>query len=78
MTVEEMEDLLDRLGIEIISINGDEIKSHCPAHLEAKVKKMLILLGTLTLIQVCIIVFLAILKDTLVLLLSTFKVLTQS
>ena len=39
MTVEEMEDLLDRLGIEIISINGDEIKSHCPAHLERKGKE---------------------------------------
>ena len=39
MTVEEMEDLLDRLGIEIISINGDEIKAHCPAHLERKGKE---------------------------------------
>jgi 5S rRNA maturation endonuclease (ribonuclease M5) len=39
MTVEEMEDLLDRLGIEIVSINGDEIKAHCPAHLERKGKE---------------------------------------
>ena len=38
MTVEEMEDLLDRLGIEIVSITGDEIKGHCPAHLERKGK----------------------------------------
>jgi len=38
MTVEEMEDLLDRLGIEIVSIHGDEIKGHCPAHLERKGK----------------------------------------
>ena len=36
MTVEEMEDLLDRLGIEVISVNGDEIKARCPAHLERK------------------------------------------
>ena len=36
MTVEEMEDILDRLGIEIVSITGDEIKGHCPAHLERK------------------------------------------
>ena len=34
MTVEEMEGVLDRLGIEVISITGDEIKGHCPAHLE--------------------------------------------
>lgn len=39
MTTEEMEDLLDRLGIEIVSITGDEIKGHCPAHLERKGKK---------------------------------------
>ena len=38
MTVEEMKDALDRLGIEIISISGDEIKAHCPAHLERKGK----------------------------------------
>ena len=38
MTVEEMEDLLDRLGIEIVGITGDEIKGHCPAHLERKGK----------------------------------------
>lgn len=36
MTVEEMEDLLDRLGVEIVSVHGDEIKAHCPAHLERK------------------------------------------
>ena len=34
MTVEEMESVLDRLGIEVISITGDEIKGHCPAHKE--------------------------------------------
>lgn len=34
MTIEEMEGVLDRLGIEVISITGDEIKGHCPAHLE--------------------------------------------
>jgi 5S rRNA maturation endonuclease (ribonuclease M5) len=33
MTIEEMENVLDRLGIEIISVTGDEIKAHCPAHL---------------------------------------------
>ncbi len=33
MTIEEMEDVLDRLGIEVISIAGDEVKGHCPAHL---------------------------------------------
>jgi Toprim domain len=38
MTVDEMENVLDRLGIEIISITGDEIKAHCPAHLERKGK----------------------------------------
>ena len=38
MTVEEMKDALDRLGIDIISVNGDEIKAHCPAHLERKGK----------------------------------------
>ena len=38
MTVDEMENVLDRLGIEIISITGDEIKGHCPAHLERKGK----------------------------------------
>lgn len=34
MTVEEMEATLDRLGIEVISVRGDEINGHCPAHLE--------------------------------------------
>lgn len=38
MTVDDMESVLDRLGIEIISITGDEIKAHCPAHLERKGK----------------------------------------
>jgi len=38
MTVEDMQNILDRLGIEIISITGDEIKGHCPAHLERKGK----------------------------------------
>jgi DNA primase len=34
MTIDEMEGVLDRLGIEVISVVGDEIKGHCPAHLE--------------------------------------------
>ena len=34
MTVEEMEDLLDRLGIEVMRINGSEIQGHCPGHLK--------------------------------------------
>lgn len=34
MTVEEMEDLLDRLGIDVIRINGSEIQGHCPGHLK--------------------------------------------
>ena len=38
MTVDEMENVLDRLGIEIISVTGYEIKAHCPAHLERKGK----------------------------------------
>ena len=38
MTIEEMENILERLGIEIIGIHGDEIKGHCPAHLERKGK----------------------------------------
>ena len=32
MTIEEMEDVLDRLGIEIIGVTGSEVKGHCPAH----------------------------------------------
>ena len=32
MTVEEMEDTLDRLGIEVISTRGSEVQAHCPAH----------------------------------------------
>jgi DNA primase len=34
MTLDETEDILERLGIEIISIRGSEIQAHCPAHLE--------------------------------------------
>lgn len=34
MTVEDMEDLLDRLGVEVIRINGFEIQGHCPAHIQ--------------------------------------------
>lgn len=34
MTVEDMEDLLDRLGIEVIRINGSEIQANCPGHLK--------------------------------------------
>lgn len=34
MTPEEMKGVLERLGIEIVSTNGDEITAHCPAHLE--------------------------------------------
>jgi 5S rRNA maturation endonuclease (ribonuclease M5) len=36
MTVDEMENILERLGVEVISVHGDEIKAHCPAHLERK------------------------------------------
>ena len=32
MTPNEMLDVLDRLGIEVESVNGDEITAHCPAH----------------------------------------------
>jgi DNA primase len=34
MTVEEMEETLERLGIEVLSTRGDEVQGHCPAHLE--------------------------------------------
>lgn len=34
MTVEDMEDLLDRLSIEYYNIRGSEINGHCPAHLK--------------------------------------------
>lgn len=34
MTPNEMEEVLERLNIEVVSINGDEITAHCPAHFE--------------------------------------------
>ena len=34
MTPDEMLDVLDRLGIQVESANGDEITAHCPAHKE--------------------------------------------
>jgi len=34
MTSEDMEDLLDRLGIEVIGSRGSEVQGACPAHLE--------------------------------------------
>jgi DNA primase len=34
MTVEDMEDLLDRLGVEYFNIRGFEINGSCPAHLQ--------------------------------------------
>lgn len=34
MTPEDMEDTLNRLGIEPIGFNGVEIQAHCPAHLQ--------------------------------------------
>jgi DNA primase len=34
MTVEEMEQTLNRLGIEVLNTRGDEIQAHCPAHAE--------------------------------------------
>lgn len=34
MTVEEMEETLNRLGIEVYSSRGSELQSHCPAHLQ--------------------------------------------
>jgi len=32
MTVEEMKTTLSTLGIEVVSVRGDEIQAHCPAH----------------------------------------------
>lgn len=34
MTVEEMEETLNRLGLEVFSVNGFEVQAHCPAHLQ--------------------------------------------
>lgn len=34
MTVEEMEETLERLGLEVISIRGSELQGYCPAHLQ--------------------------------------------
>lgn len=34
MTTDEMEDLLSRLGMEVVSVRGDEVQSYCPAHKE--------------------------------------------
>lgn len=34
MTVEEMEDLLSRLNMDVVSTRGDEVQAACPAHLE--------------------------------------------
>lgn len=34
MTVDEMEDMLESLGIEVLSTRGDEIQARCPAHKE--------------------------------------------
>lgn len=34
MTVEEMEETLERLGLEVISTRGSEIQSYCPAHVQ--------------------------------------------
>lgn len=34
MTVEEMQDTLERLGLEVVSTRGSEIQSYCPAHVE--------------------------------------------
>lgn len=34
MTVEEMEETLNRLGLEVVSVNGYEVQAHCPAHLQ--------------------------------------------
>ena len=33
MTIDEMEDVLERLGIEVIGVTGFEIKGRCPGHL---------------------------------------------
>lgn len=34
MTPDEMLDVLDRLDVQVESVNGDEITAHCPAHKE--------------------------------------------
>lgn len=34
MTIEEMEETLNRLGLEVTSVNGSEVQAHCPAHLQ--------------------------------------------
>lgn len=34
MTIDDMEDLLSRLGMEVVSTRGDEVQSYCPAHEE--------------------------------------------
>lgn len=34
MSVDEMEDLLDELGLDVVSSTGYEVKAHCPAHKE--------------------------------------------
>jgi hypothetical protein len=34
MTLEQMEPILERLGIEVINVRGSEIQSYCPAHKE--------------------------------------------
>ena len=34
MNIDEMQVTLDKLGIKIISVRGDEIQAHCPAHKE--------------------------------------------
>lgn len=39
MTIEEMEEVLARLNIDTVSVNGSEIRSFCPGHLELKGKE---------------------------------------
>lgn len=34
MTVDEMEEILERLGIETVSVRGSEIQGYCPGHLQ--------------------------------------------
>ena len=34
MTVEEMEEILARLGIETVGVRGSEIQGYCPGHLQ--------------------------------------------
>ena len=33
MTIPELQDILDRLGVEVFAIHGSEFQGHCPAHL---------------------------------------------